>query len=208
MAQIHEAIAGIMGDVDAIGKTRKNTQQGYTFRGIDDVYFSVHPLFVKHGVFSVPRVVAERSEDRVTKSGSSLIYRVLTIEYTFFSKDGSSVQATVIGEGMDSGDKASNKAMSVGHKYAILQMLAIPTDEPKDPEIDSPEVAPKQSTPELGEIRAIVSRLGMDEMDKAKLRDEYGTDYPRLLAYLRAVEAKDAAATLARAGIKLDSALK
>ncbi len=203
MAQIHEAIAGIMGDVDAIGKTRKNTQQGYTFRGIDDVYFSVHPLFVKHGVFSVPRVIAERSEDRVTKSGSALIYRVLTIEYTFFAKDGSSVQATVIGEGMDSGDKASNKAMSVAHKYAILQLLAIPTDEPKDPEYESPEPAPRAEPPAkdpiVEELSSLAAMLHKTPAWKTQMMKIHNGDLAAILAELRkeasAIEARELAET-------------
>ena len=53
----------------------------------------------------------------------------------------------VIGEGMDSGDKASNKAMSVAHKYAIMQLLSIPTEDAKDPENDNPAPLPKQPAP-------------------------------------------------------------
>jgi hypothetical protein len=72
-----------------------------------------------------------------------LIYRVLKIRYDFFARDGSSVSATVMGEGMDSGDKASNKAMAVAHKYALLQILSIPTEESLDTENESHQVAPK-----------------------------------------------------------------
>jgi hypothetical protein len=140
---IHEAIADIMIETDAISKDKRNTQQNYQFRGIDDIYNAVHPLFAKHGVFSVPNVLEDRTEERTTKGGSALIYRVLKIRYDFCARDGSSIQATVIGEGMDSGDKASNKAMAVAHKYAIMQILSIPTDDAKDPENDSHELRPK-----------------------------------------------------------------
>lgn len=140
---IHEAIADIMIETDAISKDKRNTQQNYQFRGIDDIYNAVHPLFAKHGVFSVPNVLEDRTEERTTKGGSALIYRVLKIRYDFCARDGSSIQATVIGEGMDSGDKASNKAMAVAHKYAIMQILSIPTDDAKDPENDSHEIKPK-----------------------------------------------------------------
>lgn len=143
MAQIHEAIAAIMGEVGAISKENKNSAQGYYFRGIDDVYIAVHNLFAKHGVFSVPTVLESVTEEKTSTKGSTLIYRILKIRYDFFAKDGSSISATVIGEGMDSGDKASNKAMSVAHKYAILQLLAIPTEDTVDPEIDSHEVKPR-----------------------------------------------------------------
>jgi hypothetical protein len=139
MASIYEAISAVMADVDAIGKTQKNKQQNFDFRGIDDVYNAVHPLLAKHGVFTVPTVLAERTEERQTGRGSNLIYRILTIKYTFYSSDGSSLDAVVIGEGMDGGDKAANKAMAVGHKYALLQALCIPTADMVDPDSESHE---------------------------------------------------------------------
>jgi len=143
MAMIHEALSAIMGEVPAITKDKRNQQQGFQYRGIDDVYLAVHPLFVKHKVFSVPTVVEERSEERTTKSGGALIYRILRIKYDFFAEDGSFVSAVVVGEGMDAGDKASNKAMAVAHKYAILQILSIPVEESFDPDADKHEVAPR-----------------------------------------------------------------
>ena len=145
---IYAAMVEIMRDVGAIAKDRKNATQGYTFQGIDDVYSALHDIMAKHGVFTLPEVISDRSEERATKSGGVLIYRILTIRYTFMALDGSIVQATVIGEGMDSGDKASNKAMSVAHKYALLQAFCIPTEELKDPENESHEVVAKVQTQE------------------------------------------------------------
>ena len=40
---------------------------------------------------------------------------------------------------MDSGDKASNKALSIGLKYAMLQVFCIPTEDDKDPDAESPQ---------------------------------------------------------------------
>ena len=137
---IFQAINSIISEIEAIPKDKKNTMQGYSFRGIDDIYLAIHDLLAKYGVVSVPTVVNERSEERTSSKGSVLIYRVLTIKYTFYALDGSSIEAVVIGEGMDSGDKASNKAMAVAHKYALLQIFAIPTSEAKDPEYDSHEI--------------------------------------------------------------------
>jgi hypothetical protein len=65
------------------------------------------------------------------------------VRYSFVAEDGSSISTDAIGEGMESGDKASAKAMSIAQKYAILQMFLVPTEEPKDPENDNPEVEPK-----------------------------------------------------------------
>lgn len=141
---IYRAIGAVMRDLEAIGKARRNTQQGYSFRGIDDVYNELHGHLARHGVFTVPRVLEDRTEERTTGKGSVLIYRVLRIRCRFYAADGSFVDAVVIGEGMDSGDKASNKAMAVAHKYALMQVFAIPTEDQKDPEHESHDVPPRQ----------------------------------------------------------------
>lgn len=151
MSNIYQAITEIMADVEAIGKDKRNQQQGFNFRGIDDVYNSIHPLFAKHGVFSVPFVESERTEDRLTKNGGNLIYRILTIRYTFYASDGSFIEARVLGEGMDSGDKGANKAMAIAHKYALLQVLCIPTEDMPDPDSETPtmkdsDLGQRQST--------------------------------------------------------------
>lgn len=149
MTTIFQAMNQIMTEVGPISKARRNEKQGYMFRGIDDVYEALQQVMAKHGVFTTSKILSFNSEERSSKSGSAQISRVLHIQYTFYSAvDGSSVTTEVIGEGFDSGDKASNKAMSVAHKYALLQAFCIPTNEAKDPENDSHEVAPKtQPTP-------------------------------------------------------------
>lgn len=140
---IYESVIGVMADMEALGKDRRNTQQGYNFRGIDDVYNMVQPIMAKHGIIMRSEILAERSEERQSKGGGTLIYRVFQIRYYLVAKDGSEISTMVIGEGMDSGDKAANKAMSVAQKYAILQMFMIPTEDPKDPENDDPKPEPK-----------------------------------------------------------------
>jgi hypothetical protein len=144
-ALIYEKMAAIMTDIDPIAKDRTNSQQGYKFRGVDDVYAAVQQIMAKHGVVSLPEVLDERTEDRVSNKGYPLIYRVLRIKYTFYAADGSCVSTVVIGEGMDSGDKASNKAMSVADKYSLLQAFKIPTVDPKDPEEEEHDLAPNQN---------------------------------------------------------------
>ena len=141
--KIYMAIADAMVDINAIGKTKKNQQQGFMFRGIDDAYNQLHPIMAKHRIFSVPVVIAEKHEERTTKSGGHLIYRILTVRYTFFADDGSSIDLVVIGEGMDSGDKAASKAMAIAHKYALMQLFCVPTEDMIDPDAETqPESIP------------------------------------------------------------------
>jgi hypothetical protein len=146
-AKIYSAIPAIMAEVGAVEKSRKNTAQGYAFRGIDEVYGALQLVMAKHGVFVVPVVLTQDWGERPTKGGGSMLRVVTTIRHTFFASDGSSVEAVTLGEGMDSGDKSANKAMSVALKYALLEVFCIPTSDPKDPENDSHELAAPEPTP-------------------------------------------------------------
>ena len=127
--KIYEAIPAIMDEIGHIGKEKRNQQQGFMFRGIDQVMNTMKPLLAKHGVFVVPEVIDRQREERTTKSGSNLIYSILTVRYHFCAIDGSEVTATTVGESMDSADKASNKAMAIAFKYACFQVFCIPTEE-------------------------------------------------------------------------------
>ena len=159
---IYQKIADIMKDAPAVGKDQSNKQQGYSYRGIDDMYNSLHELFAKHQVFYTTKILNSEREERQTKSGGLLMYSILDIEFTFFTIDGSSVSSVVRGEGMDSGDKSSNKAMSAGLKYALMQLLLLPTEEGKknDSERHSHEVRPKAKTNKLftKEVQAQISK--------------------------------------------------
>lgn len=143
-----------MADLEAVGKEKKNIQQGFMYRGIDDVYNALHSVLAKHKVFTVPRVLGKTREERQTKTGGALTFAILEVEFTFFAEDGSSVTAVVIGEGMDSGDKASNKAMAVAHKYALLQVFAIPTVDMDDPDSTTHDVAPRTQQRPQNVVRA------------------------------------------------------
>ena len=151
---IYEAISATMADVGAIGKDTKNTQQGFMFRGIDAVMNALQPAMLKNHIFVVPEVLEQTREERTTQKGATLIYSILRMKYTFFAEDGSSVSAVVIGEGMDSGDKASNKAMSIAFKYACFQVFCIPTEEMKDPDAECHEVKAKvkPTTPSVDNV--------------------------------------------------------
>lgn len=141
--EITKALCAITADIGAIGKTKKNQQQGYTFRGVEDLMNTLHPLFAKYGVIVIPEVLESTREERVTAKGAGLISAILRVKYHFTAIDGSEVCATVIGEGMDSGDKASNKALAVAYKYACFQVFCIPTEEIKnaDPDNYSPDAS-------------------------------------------------------------------
>ena len=186
---IYSKMSAIMSDIDFIGKENKNISQGFVFRGIDDVYNALHSIMAKHGVFTIPCVLEDRTEERQTKTGGNLIYRVLRIQFRFFATDGSYVDAVVIGEGMDSGDKASNKAMAIGHKYALIQAFCIPTKEEKDPDAQTHEVLPKKKK-ELDDIPIGKATPSRKEKLKANLIKK-GISQGEYNAYINEMDKKN-----------------
>jgi hypothetical protein len=163
---IYQAISQIMNEVGAIEKSQTNKIQGFKYRGIDDVMNALQPLLSKYKVFVVPEVLEQTREERQTVKGGNLIYSICKIKYTFYAEDGSNVSATVIGEGMDSGDKATNKAMAIAFKYAFFQVFCIPTEEMKDPDADTPEESkPKLSEKQLNRLYAIAAKSGTDKAE-------------------------------------------
>lgn len=143
--KIFELIGQAMREIGAISKNSKNQQQGFMYRGIDAVYNALNPVMAKLGLFLCPEVLEQTREERVNRNGTTLLYSILKIRFTMYAPDGSNVSCVVIGEGMDSGDKASNKAMSVAMKYAAFQLFMIPTEELRDPDAETHEVAPKRA---------------------------------------------------------------
>lgn len=164
---IFSAINKVMSEVGFIGKDSKNQSQGFKYRGIDAVMNALNPALIRNGVFAVPTVLEQTREERVNGKGTTLIYSMLKVRYRFYAEDGSFVEATVIGEGMDSGDKASNKAMSIAFKYACFQVFCIPTEElMDDPDKECHEVAPKvdeETVKVIKEVRVQMKALKWDE---------------------------------------------
>lgn len=134
-----------MAAVSPIAKDRKNIQQNYSFRGIDDMYNALNEHLAKAGIYFTSSIVSREREERQTKGGSNLIYTILTIKWTIYAEDGSFTITETVGEAMDSGDKSANKAMSAAYKYALMQVFCIPTNDSKDTEEENHDVAPKSA---------------------------------------------------------------
>lgn len=124
-----------------ISKDRKNDQQGYKFRGIDDVYNALSSEIAEEQLCLLPRITDRIVTERQTKSGGALFYVVVEVDYDIVSAvDGSKHTVHVIGEAMDSGDKATNKAMSAAFKYMAMQVFCIPTEGDNDADATTHEV--------------------------------------------------------------------
>lgn len=145
---IYGKISEVMSKVWAIRKDRKNDKQEYNFRGIDDMYNALNVHLAEAKIFFAPEVLTIEREERTTKAGWFLTYTILTMRFTAYAEDGSSVSTTTVGEAMDSGDKSANKAMSTAYKYALMQIFCIPTEEEKDTEYQTHEIVPKDGKSE------------------------------------------------------------
>lgn len=167
---IYESIAAVMKDIGAVGKDSRNQQQGFMFRGIDAVMNALAPALIKNKMFVVPEILEQSREERTNAKGTTLIYSICRIKYTFFAEDGSNVSAIVIGEGMDTGDKATNKAMSIAFKYACFQTFCIPTEEMVDPDAEVHEVKPKKGSREQAKAVADAKLDEVNEADIAMIR--------------------------------------
>ena len=142
---VYKKIAAVMAIMakEGISKDRENNSQGYKFRGIDDVYNALAGPMSEQGLLVLPRVTERAVVERINAKGTALFYVTVKIEFDFVASDDGSFHTIVTyGEAMDSGDKATNKAMSAAFKYACMQAFCIPTEGDNDADSTTHEVRP------------------------------------------------------------------
>ena len=134
--KVYAAINAVQRELVKVGiaKDSRNSQgAGYNFRGIDAVYNTLSNIMANHGLCIIPRMTSRTCEERQSKNGGALFYVTVEAEFDLVSaEDGSKHTAKTYGEAMDSGDKATNKAMSAAYKYMAFQTFAIPTQGDND----------------------------------------------------------------------------
>lgn len=195
MGEIYKAISDAMAEIGAVKKDSKNSQQGFMYRGIDAVMNAINPALIKNKIFVVPEVLEQKREERTSGKGNLLIYSIVTMKFKFYATDGSFVEAVTIGEGMDSGDKATNKAMSIAFKYACFQVFCIPTDEMIEADAETHETAQEPLiTPE--EKAEILKELNRTHVPMEQVTDRYHVEtlddipqkyFEKLISQLRKV---------------------
>lgn len=149
--KVYECMRAVSADMarDGVSKSRKNEQQGYKFRGIEEVQNALAPVLARHGLLILPRFTDRVVVERMTKSGGVAFYVTVTGEFDFVAaEDGSKHTVRTYGEAQDSGDKATNKAMSAAYKYAAFEAFCIPTE--GDNDADATTAEPVQPTAPAG----------------------------------------------------------
>jgi hypothetical protein len=156
---IFELMQQAMTRVQAVGKNDRNSQQNYSFRGIDAVINAVGPVFRELGVVAIPHKSQAHYRDVQTSQGKPSRECTVTVTYRFYGPAGDYIEAEVPGESMDFGDKGAPKAMSVAYRICLLQSLCIPTDE-ADPDSQSYErAAPPEPVTDFGWLDGFKVRL-------------------------------------------------
>jgi hypothetical protein len=147
------ALARVMGDVRAVRKGDRNSQQGYNFRGVDAVMNAVGPALRKHGVVVMPMCEEANYRDVTTSTGKPSRECTVKVRFRFYGPAGDHVECVTPGESMDFGDKGAPKAMSVAYRIALLQALCLPTDDP-EPDAATYERAPARQPSPADQARA------------------------------------------------------
>lgn len=134
--QIFQKLIDVKKDLTAIGKGKYNNQ-GWSFRGIDDLQKALKPVLDKHevGLRLKCHQNAEHYQEGVDYKGKPKVSKNTRIlmEYIAFAGDGSELPlAMVPAEGIDPGDKGTNKALSYAMKYALIQAFCVPTEDQEE----------------------------------------------------------------------------
>lgn len=142
--KIYSALGAVMRTVCAVDKSKKNEQQGFMFRGIDDMMNALHNAFSLNGIILIPQELEHLQDTYQYTDGygkTKVQFRSkIHMQYTFVScDDGSSVTADGWGESADNGDKGYNKCKSIALKYILMQMFLVPTKDIADPDNTVPE---------------------------------------------------------------------
>lgn len=166
VTNIHTRLSSVMEEVGAVGKTDRNAQQGFNFRGVDAVVKAVAPALRRHGITVMPTVLDKTREVGATRNGGVMETVYLTVQYTLYGPEGDSVSAIVAAQANDTADKATAKAMSVAYRTFWLQALCIPTDEP-DPDLTYTERGNESqavTTQQVAKISAFRTLVNLSEV--------------------------------------------
>lgn len=177
-----QALAAVMNDVQAVKKEGYNEGQRYHFRGIDAVVNAVGPALRTHGVVVTPRVESIEYATLEVGAGEKrrgIAHVRVVVAYTFHGPEGDTLVCSAPGEAMDSGDKATPKAMSVAYRTALLQALCLPTDDPDPDAFSPPLVEPQRSTSAKGKLLQAKAALWKYAQGLGWDREHLTDDYQR-----------------------------
>lgn len=139
-------LAEVMAIIKYIQKTGHNKFHNYRYVTEADVAERVREELSSRHIMLIPNVVDHQWREHTTAKGSREYITTLKMEFTFHDGEtGETITFNMVGEGQDSGDKGSYKAMTGAEKYALMKAFLIPTGD--DPEADEGTDAKNSSKP-------------------------------------------------------------
>lgn len=185
---IYEKMSAITNELGVVAKNLNvDMGKGKSYKAVQekDVLDAVKPIEEKYRVYSYPKerkIVDNGILEKETQYGKTknMYLRIETIyEFVNLDKPDEKITMTSYADGIDSGDKATGKAMTYSDKYSLLKAYKIATGD--DPDKDaSPERGYSKVSEEdvrlqlLDEIQglAILKNIDIEEIrEKFKVND-------------------------------------
>lgn len=200
-ASLNEAMLAIMEEVDYIKRKGHNTAQNFKYASAEQIIHEIREAALKHGV----RIAAGYS-DAVelpageTKNGSAM-YRVRVKGVLDLIHDQERESHAFYGEGADTGDKATAKALTACLKQGLRQVFLIETGD-DDPDKANPEgkesfeeimaAMPKKQAEEITDGFGWLKKRKFEDLSKPAFRNAVmqvieanERDPERIIGYLR-----------------------
>lgn len=167
---IYTALAAAAGEIGAIPKDQQNTAQGFAYRSIESIVGHAKVVFEKYGISVVPNGHEVISSDEVQSGSGSRGFRVVvSAHWRIGHIDGSYIEAAMVGEAIDYGDKATSKAVQMAYKYLLTQMLGIGSEDPDGESPDAGEVVSEADQIKLrvNAVKAAIYKEANDDANAA-----------------------------------------
>lgn len=122
----------------------------YKFAKETDFIEAIRPVMIANGLTISPMGIAQLHHDQYqNKSGTPTNRIVGVFTFRLSHTSGESMEVAALGEGVDTGDKASYKAATGALKYALRQTMLIETGDDPDEVTPEPRSVARETKPEL-----------------------------------------------------------
>lgn len=186
---LYRKILAVMGEVQAVPKDKVNDFHKYAYTSEAAVIKAVRDAMVKHGLVAIPSIIhhEEKTDGKSTIATIHYCLKVVDVD------TGEYENVCVIGQGIDTGDKAYYKAMTGANKYALMKLFQIPSTD--DPEADI-ETDKRTTTNGQNGNDSLISDAQMRFL--RKLIDEHNIDYQLVKDYILAKYGKESSKQLTK----------
>lgn len=139
---VYKKMHNILKEIGVIAKAQRNTNQNYSYRGIDDALSHLSPMLEEQELLILPMIV---SDEWRFKDGKGGVYHVV-MDYHFIDINTGArvVVPNIHGEAYDNLDKAVGKAYSSAYKIMVFQVFCVATKEAGDTEATPPVTQQRQ----------------------------------------------------------------